>query len=80
VSDEALKADGFDAAIVGTGCRNGQPTLLVYDEDKVLDILVRRDGMTYEEAIEFYEFNVKGAWVGPGTPIWFKLGGHKDEC
>jgi hypothetical protein len=28
------------------------------------------DGMTYEEAEEFYEFNTLGSWVGDGTPAF----------
>jgi len=37
---------------------------------KVLEILMTRDGMSYEEAREFYEFNIVGAYVGPGTPVF----------
>ena len=29
-----------------------------------------RDGMTYEEAIEFFEFNIKGSWMGEYTPVY----------
>ena len=28
-----------------------------------------KDGMEEEEAIEWIEFNIIGAWVGAGTPI-----------
>ena len=66
----AMTADGFDDAIIGIGSRCGQPDLIVYDADKALDILMDRDGMSYEEAQEFFSFNVEGAWVGEGTPIW----------
>ena len=69
-NDVALKADGFDAAVVGTGHRCGQPDLLVYDTALVIDILMSRDGMSYEEAEEHLEFNIVGAWAGEGTPIW----------
>ena len=66
----AMTADGFDDAIIGIGSRCGQPDLLVYDVDTALDILMDRDGMDYEEAQEYFSFNVEGAWVGEGTPIW----------
>jgi hypothetical protein len=68
----ALKADGLDDAVIGIGYRCGQPDLLVYDVDKVLDILVERDGMSYEEAREFFDFNIGGAWMGEGTPVWLE--------
>lgn len=65
-----LKADGFDEAVLGVGRRCSQPNLLVYDYHKCCEILVKRDKMTYEEAEEFMEFNVVGAWVGDTTPIF----------
>jgi len=68
----ALKADGLDAAVIGIGHRCGQPALLVYDVEKVLDILVTRDGMSYEEAREYFDFNIGGAWMGEGTPVWLE--------
>ena len=66
---EMLTADGLDAAIIGVGARCGQPDIVAYDVEKVLEILVARDGMSYEEALEFYEFNIEGAWVGDQTPL-----------
>ncbi|HLA89211.1 MAG TPA: hypothetical protein VJL28_02120 [Gemmatimonadaceae bacterium] len=73
VADEnpdALLADGFEDAFIGLARRCGQPTLVTYDTDKCLEILIARDGMTYEEAVEYFEFNVVGAWMGPNTPLY----------
>ncbi len=70
---ETLVADGFDEAIVGIG-RQFNKNLVIYDEDKCIQILMERDGMTDEEAIEFFEFNVVGAYVGEYTPIYVRLG------
>jgi len=69
---DAYSADGFEEAFVGFARRCGQPTLAVYDVDKCVVILVERDGMTYEEAREFLEFNSIGAWVGENTLVWFE--------
>jgi hypothetical protein len=66
---EALTADGFHDAIVGLARRCGQPTLVAYSIRKAIQVLMK-DGMSYEDAIEYFEFNVVGAWVGPHTPIW----------
>lgn len=44
-------------------------SLALYDYDKIIDIFMKRDGMTYEEAIEFCEFNTVGTWAGEYTPI-----------
>ena len=65
--------DEFDGAILGLGRRCGQPDLLVYDVDKCVAILMK-DGMTDEEAMEYFEFNVVGAWMGEGTPIFLYRG------
>ena len=66
----ALSADGFDDAIIGTMERFGMDPILAYDWDKCIDILVERDGMDREEAIEYMDFNVTGAWAGEGTPCF----------
>jgi hypothetical protein len=31
---------------------------------------MERDGMSREEATEFFDFNIACAWVGNGTPIY----------
>ena len=46
-----LKADGYNAAIMGLVQRCGQESVVLYDTDKILGILVYRDGMTYDEAV-----------------------------
>ena len=67
---DALFADGFDDAILGPLRRCGQPTLVAYSYAKAVEVLMRRDGMEYEEAVEWMEFNVVGAWMGEHTPTW----------
>lgn len=67
---DLLFADGFDGAILGVAERCGSPQVVVYDYDKCVDILVARDGMTEDEAIEWMGFNVVGAYAGERTP-WF---------
>ena len=68
--DDVLLADGFDAAFIGVVHRCGEPAVAVYDYEKCVAVLVDRDGMDEEEAVEFFEFNVVGSWVGPGTPAF----------
>lgn len=62
-----LKADGFDEAIIGV---DEASMRLVYSVSKCIAIL--RNDMTIEEAIEYFEFNVRGAYVGEKTPIWYE--------
>jgi hypothetical protein len=67
----ALYADGFEDALIGVGYQfNTQ--LAVYDWDKCVSILTQRDKMSHEEAVEWMDFNVTGAWVGKHTPVFIK--------
>lgn len=68
---EALLADGFDDALVGH--TQGANVVAVYEYDMCVHILMDRDGMTCTEAIEFMDFNVVGAYVGPKTPMFVSL-------
>ena len=60
-----LKADGFDEAIIGVTTQG----LVVYDYDKCVEVLMK-EGMEEIEAVEHLEFNVVGAYMGEGTPIF----------
>ena len=68
-----LSEPEFDQAIVGVADRIGMSTVVVYDTSKIIDILCERDGMDREEATEFYEFNILGAYVGEQTPMFISL-------
>lgn len=68
---EFISADGFDDAIIGvTELKPSGNYVVVYSISKCLNILMNRDGMSYEEAVEYFDFNVQGAYVGEKTPIW----------
>lgn len=60
-----LKADGFDDAIIGV---DESSMRLIYSVKKCIEILCK--DMSYEDALEHFEFNVSGSYVGDKTPIW----------
>lgn len=64
-----MDPDRFDAAIVGYVEGIGREDVVCYDKDKVLEILME-DGMTWEEAGEYYNFNILGAYMGEKTPMF----------
>ena len=64
--EEFLTADGFDDCVVGVDCRSMR---LIYSETLILESLVLQ-GMSVEEAIEHYEYNIQGAYMGEKTPIY----------
>lgn len=68
---EMIKMDGYDHCIEGIVERFGQEPILCYNYNKVIKELVKQ-GMSEDEAIEFFEFNQIGAWVGDSTPCFIK--------
>lgn len=67
---DILKADGFDDCVLGYDYNWDGVIRLIYSVDKIIKKLVRRDKMDIDEAIEYFEFNMRGAYVGEKTPIW----------
>lgn len=73
-SNQTLLADGFEDAIIGLDTTN-EVFRVIYDREKMIDILMFRDNMTVEDAVEYLEYNVWNAYVGEGTPIYGYEGG-----
>jgi len=74
--EELLFADGFDEAVIGV-CRDTYR--VIYDANKMIDILIKDDDMSYEDAIEFLEFNTFYTYVGDKTPIYCNVIKYEDE-
>ena len=66
-----LFADGYDKAIAGV-VWDGERTRVVYETEGILKILMERDEMTYDEASEFFDFNVAGSHMGVYTPLYLE--------
>jgi hypothetical protein len=73
-AETMLFADGFDDAILGVGNTFGGKLCAIYDTDLVLKSCMK-DGMEYDEALEYFDFNIAGSYVGEQTPIFI----HKIE-
>lgn len=69
--EEFLIADGFDEAVIGV---DETQMKLIYSVTRCLEILMTRDNMSLEEAVEYFDFNVSGSYVGEKTPIWSQDG------
>ena len=63
---EAKLADGFDDSILGYDTKGR----VIYSINSILDTLMNRDGMDYEEAQEYFGFNIECAYIGEYTPIY----------
>jgi hypothetical protein len=66
-----MEPDYLDAAIVGVVRRIGLEAVC-YNTDKVIELLMEHDKMSYEEALEYFEFNMIGSWVGEHTPVFLE--------
>ena len=62
-----LKADGFDDAVIGVEERSLR---LIYSVGKCIEILITKEEMELEDALEHFSYNVSGSYVGEKTPIW----------
>lgn len=67
--EEIALADGFADAFLGIGRQFGKP-IAVYSRRKCIEILMR--DMDEEQAEEYFEFNLAGAWIGETTPIYLE--------
>ena len=58
--------NGFDSCIIGLE----QTSLkLIYSKKSILEKLIKESNMSELEAIEYYEFNILGCYMGEKTPI-----------
>jgi|TARA_R110000824_G_scaffold77773_1_gene196608 hypothetical protein len=65
----AQLAEGFDDAIIGIGSQMGHTkTVVIYSQTKIIKCLMK--DMSAADAIEYFEFNTLGAYVGDTTPIY----------
>lgn len=64
---DLLTLDGFDEAVIGVVERIDL-LVVCYDRNKIIQILMR--DMNYEEAFEYYEYNILGAYMGESTPVY----------
>ena len=62
-----LFADGFDDAIIGVAQKFNIMSV-AYNRDKCIEILMK--DMDQLEAIEYFEVNVIGSYVGEHTPTF----------
>ncbi len=68
---ELLFADGYDDCIIGMTFRADVP-VVIYSADRMIEKLAK--DMSYEEAQEFFDFNIEGAYMGERTPVyWYGL-------
>jgi hypothetical protein len=72
-NNEMLFLDNYDLAMVGVRFKHEKNITSVYDDLLCVQSLIENDGMTEEDAIEYFEYNTRGAFVGDNTPVFLTL-------
>jgi hypothetical protein len=70
IADGAILLDGLEEAIIGVVEEFGTGRRVLYSKDMILKILCERDGMTWSESEEFYDFNILGLYAGEQNPVF----------
>lgn len=73
-----LIMDGYDDCVIGICTRFGQAPIVAYDRAKVIAKLMA-EGLTEEDAEEWFAFNQIGAWMGEMTPCFIALTDNIEE-
>lgn len=69
-AEGAVLLTGLEEAIIGVVEEFGNGNRVLYDKDKILSILCERDGMTMDEAEEFYDYNIIGLYAGEQNAVF----------
>jgi hypothetical protein len=62
----------FDECVLGVVERCGQEACVLYSEAKVLAVL-EQSGMEAEDAMEHFDYNILGSYVGEKTPMYLRI-------
>ena len=67
--DALIRYDDYKEAELGIGQRCSFDDVMVYDYHALIVCIMKKDNMTYSEAVEWIEYNILGGYLGKRTPI-----------
>ena len=67
IDEQLIIAEGFDEAVIGIDENSYR---IIYSKSKCINILMKEHEMSEDDAIEYFDFNVSGSYVGEKTPIF----------
>lgn len=72
-AEGAVLLTGLEDAIVGIAEEFGNGRRVIYSKNKILMILQERDGMSWSESEEYFDFNILGLYAGEQNPIFLDM-------
>lgn len=72
INPEAVILDDFQDALIGYTENSFFSNSAVYDFEKCISLLIER-GLPLNDAVEYFEFNVLGAYFGNNSPIFVSM-------
>ena len=71
-AEGAVILSDLDTAIIGI-VEDFNGRRILYSKEKILNILMVRDGMTMDEAEEYYDYNILGLYAGDQNPVFLDV-------
>lgn len=72
INPDALILEEFKDALIGYTENTFFSNVAVYDFEKCISLLIEQ-GMSVESAVEYFEFNVLGAYMGNNSPVFVSM-------
>lgn len=70
LNPEAIIWPDFEPALMGIG-QQFSKYIAVYSYQGLLDCLIERDGLSFDDAMDHLSFNTLGTYTGPYDPVVF---------
>lgn len=68
LAEGAIILEGFDDCVIGISEEFGNGPRLIYSKNKIIQKLMV--GIDYEEALDYYYYNILGGYFGEQNPIF----------
>lgn len=68
LNPEAFVMEEYESALVGLVRMWNGPVVAAYSAEKIIDMLAVEMG--HDNAVDYFHFNIEGAYVGENTPLF----------
>lgn len=72
-NENMLKFSDYNNCIVGIRFKKNTEVVFVYDDFLCINYLINQNNIDEEDAIEYFEYNIRGSFFGKNTPTILTL-------